>query len=68
MPRMNARDDDDYCINCGAKNTVLDSICCTCSWNNAEHRPATTEEMLPVIEKLDKSNAALEKFLADLDD
>lgn len=60
---MNVRDDDDYCINCNEKNTVIYSICCKCKYNNSEYRPATKLEIKNVNDKIKFATNCLRQAL-----
>lgn len=55
--------EDSYCRNCGSKNTLLDGVCCFCSYNSEEDRPATEEEINQAARKMDEAIAKLKEFL-----
>lgn len=62
---INQKELNDYCERCEEFNTILDGVCCKCTWNIIEKRMATQEEIKAVENKLEKGISNLDKFLEE---
>lgn len=56
--------EDSFCSHCDGKNTILDDVCCKCSWNNGAGRAATEEEVAEANAKLQSAIDKMKRVLS----